>query len=76
MSQEHGRRRRTRESRTRELDVVPELPAINEREPVEALDAAETGRVLRRALGRLPDRQREVLHLVFYRASASPRPPT
>jgi len=66
VSQEHGRRRRTLESRSRPLDLVPELPARDRPEPVETLAAAETGRRLREALDRLPDRQREVLHLVFY----------
>lgn len=34
--------------------------------PSDPAVAAERSRILRRALGRLPDRQREVLHLVFY----------
>jgi len=56
--------RRRRQWRELPLDGVAE-PAAPAPDPVEVLARAEEHEALRAALARLPDRQREVLHLVF-----------
>jgi RNA polymerase sigma-70 factor (ECF subfamily) len=66
VSQEYGRSRRSRDARAVALDAVPAHWLGLEEPALEHLDRAETSRRLLEALQRLPERQREVLHLVFY----------
>jgi RNA polymerase sigma factor (sigma-70 family) len=63
VAMEENRRTRTERART----VVLEHPAAQSVADENARpDAFESVRALQTALARLPDRQREVLHLVFY----------
>jgi RNA polymerase sigma-70 factor (ECF subfamily) len=64
-AQEFHRRMRVRRDRAVHL-VVDEIPVAVEDDPVERVDRADASRRLVDALDRLSDRQREVLHLVFY----------
>lgn len=66
VSQEEFRRHRVRGARTAELDSVGEAPMATDDDPVEDLVREESSQKLLEALDQLPDRQREVLHLVFY----------
>lgn len=62
---EHRRRRWLRAVRSAVLDdQAPERPSVAD--PTEIAARSERGRALAAALALLPDRQREVLHLVFY----------
>jgi RNA polymerase sigma-70 factor (ECF subfamily) len=59
--------RRKQEERRRTIRLVPdELGAASREDPDRVLDRAEAARSLTEAMKRLSDRQREVLHLVFY----------
>jgi len=64
-AQEFYRRTRVRQSRAVHL-VVDEVPVPAEDDPAKRLDRADESRRLVDALKQLSDRQREVLHLVFY----------
>jgi len=64
-AREHLRRARSHRERAARLALVgTDVDAIER--PDEAAERSETNRALREALGRLPRRQQEVLHLVFY----------
>jgi len=64
-AQEVSRRRQAERRRT--IHLVPdELGAPSHDDPDRALDRAEAARSLTEAMKRLSDRQREILHLVFY----------
>jgi RNA polymerase sigma factor (sigma-70 family) len=60
---EHHRRTQTEHKRTLRLEH-PDAQAV--RDDRSAPDDFESARALNAALEQLPDRQREVLHLVFY----------
>jgi len=64
-AREHGRRARSQRERAERLALVDTDVDAVER-PDEAAERSETNRALMEALGRLPRRQQEVLHLVFY----------
>jgi len=64
-SQEAGRRIRASERRTIRLEDGGMTARASE-DPAKELGRAERARELARALSLLPERQREVLHLVFY----------
>ena len=64
-SQEVSRSRQAERRRTIQL-VPDELEAPSKEGPDRALDRAEAARSLEKAMKSLSDRQREVLHLVFY----------
>ena len=66
VSQEQYRRQRVQRARMANLDAVGEGPVAFEQDPVEDLVRRESSEQLREALRQLPERQREVLHLVFY----------
>lgn len=66
VSQEQYRRHRVRGARTTELDAVGEAPIAVHHDPVDDLVQQESNERLLETLNQLPDRQREVLHLVFY----------
>jgi RNA polymerase sigma-70 factor (ECF subfamily) len=64
-AQEFYRRTKAHQSRAVHL-VVDEIPVAVKDDPAERMDRAEASRRLVDALEHLSDRQREVLHLVFY----------
>ena len=66
VSQEHGRRRRSRSEKLVELGHEAEAQRSVEADPIGDLARAESSRQLLRTLAQLSERQREVLHLVFY----------
>lgn len=65
VAREHGRWTRLRFLRGRD-DVSPADLAARERSPDSSLAARQRAAAVSAALARLPGRQREVLHLVFY----------
>jgi RNA polymerase sigma-70 factor (ECF subfamily) len=66
VAQEERRRRSRREARTTGLEVVEGRRGADPHDPVEAVARDELREHLQAALARLSERQREVLHLVFY----------
>ena len=62
-AREHARRARSHAERAERLGREPVDPVAG---PDQVTERAERARLLRRALAELPDRQRDVLHLVFY----------
>jgi RNA polymerase sigma factor (sigma-70 family) len=64
-AREHGRRARSQRERAERLALVDTDVDVVER-PDEAAERSETNRALVEAMARLPRRQQEVLHLVFY----------
>lgn len=63
-AREHRRRARSHVERAERLGREPVEATVPR--PDELTERAERARVLREVLAELPDRQREVLHLVFY----------
>lgn len=63
-AREQRRRTRSHHDRAERLGREPTEGAVVR--PDEVTERAERARTLRRALAELPERQREVLHLVFY----------
>ena len=66
VAQEHCRRDRTFGRRHAEIDVVGQDRLAVHDHPVDDMARAEDSRRLLHAMDELPERQREVLHLVFY----------
>ncbi|HSL70956.1 MAG TPA: RNA polymerase sigma factor [Longimicrobiales bacterium] len=64
VAQEENRRTRKERQRTVMIEAAIALGVADE--PARSPDQLESSNVLREALGQLPQRQREVLHLVFY----------
>ena len=64
VAQEENRRARKERQRTVMIEAAIVLGVADE--PARSPDQLESSNVLREALERLPQRQREVLHLVFY----------
>ena len=65
VSQEEGRKKGRDRTRHVDLDLVGEAVG-SESAPVDALIRSEQSGRLIAAMNELPDRQREILHLVFY----------
>jgi RNA polymerase sigma factor (sigma-70 family) len=65
-AREHRRRERSQAERAELLSREPEPGRPREPRPDEMQELAERRRRLLDALGALPERQRQVLHLVFY----------
>lgn len=65
-AREHIRRDRSHRERAARLERELVARGATSRRPADPAEEAERGEVLRDALGKLPERQREVLHLVFY----------
>ena len=65
-AREHHRRSRSHLERAERLAREPAAGGPAAQRPDELLDRSERSRRLLNALDELPDRQREVLHLVFY----------
>jgi RNA polymerase sigma-70 factor (ECF subfamily) len=65
-AREHRRRARSHVERAERLAREPAAGASTGSRPDESLERSERSRELLTALDELPDRQREVLHLVFY----------
>lgn len=63
-AREHGRRARSHVERAERLGREPAEVSVPR--PDELTERAERARLLRDVLSELPERQREVLHLVFY----------
>lgn len=65
-AREHRRRERSQSERAELLAREPGAGRTRAPRPDERQEISERSRVLLEALDELPDRQREVLHLVFY----------
>jgi RNA polymerase sigma factor (sigma-70 family) len=65
-SREHRRRARSHRERARRLAAARGGAEASRVEPGDPAGRAETRRTLLGALRRLPDKQRQVIHLVFY----------
>lgn len=65
-AREYRRRRKARHDRAGRLALEVAVAGGGSVDPQDSLEHEDRGRVLRDALAKLPDRQREVVHLVFY----------
>ena len=65
-AREHIRRDRSHRERAERLEQELEASGEVARQPDDATERTERNEILRRALRELPERQRQVLHLVFY----------